>query len=111
MNIYYNPEEFELEIVDSLQEDLSYAFNILLVLRHKKTNRIYYVSDSGCSCPTPFEDYKFNSPEDHNLNEIFEHELQSFENVVNDFPASMDERQDMISMVKDLLSRRKRGIT
>lgn len=55
-NPYYNPEKHELEKV--AEADLSepnYSFDILVAWRDEKG---YYLgTDSGCSCPTPFEDY------------------------------------------------------
>jgi hypothetical protein len=44
-----------LEFVDSIDDAGSYE--TLSVWRDKETGRIYYASDSGCSCPTPFENY------------------------------------------------------
>lgn len=56
-DVYYNPEKFNLEIVIVLDEEyLSYEFNMFVVW--KDTNGgLYYATDSGCSCPSPFEDY------------------------------------------------------
>lgn len=58
-NIYYHPENNGLEIVDSLSPpDLSYEFDIFLVLKDTASGDLYWVQDSGCSCPTPFEDVR-----------------------------------------------------
>jgi hypothetical protein len=54
---YYNPDKFDLEILGVL--DLcyeSYSFHDLVVWRHLETGQIYWAEDSGCSCPSPFED-------------------------------------------------------
>ncbi len=56
-NVYYEPEEFGLELFGALDEpDLSYEFNMVAVWRDLETNRLYFAGDSGCSCPSPFED-------------------------------------------------------
>lgn len=55
-NVYYSPEKLGLKILKELSEDLSYEFNIFLVLQDTEGN-LYTTSDSGCSCPTPFETY------------------------------------------------------
>lgn len=34
----------------------SYRFDETNIYLHKPTGRIFYASDSGCSCPSPFED-------------------------------------------------------
>ena len=57
MNPYYNPEKLELELVSYDEPNMSYAYNTLCFWA-TKDGRIYSASDSGCSCPTPFEDYE-----------------------------------------------------
>ena len=67
MNPYYRPQEMGLELIGTLEEDLSYEFCIVAAwvgphtttskgLR-STTHRIYWAQDSGCSCPSPFEGY------------------------------------------------------
>lgn len=56
-NPYYNPAECGLEMIDSVELEPDYDFHIIAVWRDTETNKFYYASDSGCSCPTPFEDY------------------------------------------------------
>lgn len=53
---YNQPEEFGLTPVASLEEDEPYQFDILQVWKHED-GTFYYASDSGCSCPSPFEDF------------------------------------------------------
>ncbi|WP_353707259.1 hypothetical protein ABRQ22_14730 [Cellulosimicrobium sp. ES-005] len=36
--------------------EASYDFNQTAVFRHKDTGTLFIASDSGCSCPSPFED-------------------------------------------------------
>ena len=55
MNPYYDPEKLELEMLSFDEPDLSYEYNTLCFWA-TKTGQIYSASDSGCSCPTPFED-------------------------------------------------------
>lgn len=57
-DIYCSPEEFGVETIGQLDlTDESYMFDILLVQRSKFTGMFYINRDSGCSCPSPFEDY------------------------------------------------------
>ena len=57
-NPYYNPEEMGLEIVAQIDySDGSYQFDYRIVWRHKETGKLFTARDSGCSCPTPFEDF------------------------------------------------------
>jgi hypothetical protein len=55
-NVYYSPEDFGLTVVDELSKDPDYDFDMLVVWRHED-GTLYWAHDSGCSCPTPFEDY------------------------------------------------------
>jgi hypothetical protein len=57
-NPYYNPEALGLETVAELEfSDMSYQFDTLVVWKHKDSGKFYTARDSGCSCPTPFEEY------------------------------------------------------
>jgi hypothetical protein len=55
-NIYYNPEAYGLTIVDSIDSGESYDFDMVAIWRDVDGN-LYWATDSGCSCPTPFESY------------------------------------------------------
>lgn len=56
-NLYYNPEAHGLKIVDSIDfSSGSYEFDTRVIWTNGKG--VYYTArDSGCSCPSPFEDY------------------------------------------------------
>lgn len=56
-NPYYNPEDLELEMLEFDEPDLSYEYNTLCFWA-TVGGQVYSASDSGCSCPTPFEDYE-----------------------------------------------------
>lgn len=61
-NVYYYPEKFDLTQIGMLSDPYaSWSFDDLVVWQHKD-GRIFYASDSGCSCPAPFE--QLNSLED-----------------------------------------------
>ena len=63
MSVYYSPEDLGLESIASLDLDNEpYQFDIVAVWRHTETGRVYWATDSGCSCPSPFEN--FNKLED-----------------------------------------------
>lgn len=54
---YYAPEKLGLEMLAVEQPDLSYEFNILAFWSNG-IGQVWSCSDSGCSCPSPFEDYR-----------------------------------------------------
>lgn len=57
-NPYYYPENMGLEILTTLDDySLSYEFDMFVVWKSIDGDALYYASDSGCSCPSPFEDY------------------------------------------------------
>ncbi len=56
-NVYYSPEQFGLEPVAEIDYSSgSYEFDLRVIWRHKETGQLYTARDSGCSCPSPFED-------------------------------------------------------
>lgn len=105
LNIYYNPKNCGLEIVATLDEpDLSYEYNTFLVVKDIYTGRLFYATDSGCSCPTPFENYHFRGADDTDLQEITKQNLEQFEREVMNFPDVMSEKQNMLQAVRAVLS-------
>jgi hypothetical protein len=54
-NVYYEPEDFGLEIVLVVEATPCYDFNMFVVWRDAD-GHFYAATDSGCSCPSPFED-------------------------------------------------------
>jgi hypothetical protein len=57
-DVYYQPEAFDLEPVCEIDySDGSYQFDLRVIWRHKPTGKLYTGRDSGCSCPSPFEDF------------------------------------------------------
>jgi len=54
-NPYYSTDELSLKLI-SFEQDLGYEFDILCFWA-TADGKIYTAHDSGCSCPTPFEDY------------------------------------------------------
>lgn len=56
-NPFYNPEKCGLTVIVSLETDEPWEFDTLLVVRDNATGELFAAHDSGCSCPTPFEDF------------------------------------------------------
>lgn len=58
-NVYYHPEACGLELVGDLEDaNACWEFTTLIVVREIATGDLYAAQDSGCSCPTPFEDVR-----------------------------------------------------
>lgn len=55
-NIFYNPEDFGLEMVGEIERsDGCYQFDTVAVWKQSR-GKYWIGQDSGCSCPSPFED-------------------------------------------------------
>lgn len=72
-NIYYNPEKFDLEIVEVHDfSDGNYCFDYRVIWKDNN-GKLYTARDSGCSCPSPFEDYaKVADLEDFSASHLIE---------------------------------------
>lgn len=57
-DVYHQPEHFGLTPIDTLDLDNEpYQFHYLCVWKHED-GRVFWAEDSGCSCPSPFENYR-----------------------------------------------------
>lgn len=56
-NPYYSPEKCGLTLVADMDDpNCSYDFEMLVLWRDNASGQFYLAYDSGCSCPTPFEE-------------------------------------------------------
>lgn len=55
-NPYYSPERCGLKVVGMVEKEPDYDFNMFVVWESVADKDLYMGSDSGCSCPSPFED-------------------------------------------------------
>lgn len=89
--VYYSPEDYGLQTVGNLDEDgLDYEFHILAIWKDEE-GRIYWAEDSGCSCPSPFEDFHYNGPDDHNL----ETDITLLMEALDEFPAHERDKEQI----------------
>ncbi len=72
-NPFYYPEKLDLTQVAMIDfSDGNYQFDYRVVWRHK-SGKLYTARDSGCSCPSPFENYsKLKDLERANIKELIE---------------------------------------
>lgn len=69
-NIYYNPEAFGLSVVAEIEYSSGeYEFDTRVVWKDK-AGKLWTARDSGCSCPTPFEDYHLGNISPVDLREL-----------------------------------------
>lgn len=56
-NVYTTPEAFGLRQIGKLDDpEACFSFNMLVVWQHTD-GRVFWAKDSGCSLPSPFEDF------------------------------------------------------
>ena len=61
-SVYNNPAKFGFRIVESSWEpDACYRFNAVILFEDLDTGLKWFASDSGCSCPRPFENVRGTS--------------------------------------------------
>lgn len=78
-NIYYDPEHFGLvKVTEFERSEPCYSFDTFVVWYSKDNDTYYWGSDSGCSCPSPFEDFGYNETDSLVVN------LLAAEDVLND---------------------------
>ncbi len=57
VNMYSNPEAFGLTTIGEIDwSDGCYNFDYTVVWQRTFDGKFVYAEDSGCSCPSPFED-------------------------------------------------------
>lgn len=78
-NPYYSPEKCGLEIFEKLDTAGSYEFDIICIWRKLDDNTLWWDSDAGCSCPSPFD----NGDHGHDLKLITSDTLFNFEQAVD----------------------------
>ena len=58
-NIYVQPEAFGLRVFAVVADETArYRFDMVVVWQDPITFEYFWADDSGCSCPTPFEDVR-----------------------------------------------------
>ena len=98
-NVYYDPESFGLEIVAELEYSSGdYEFDTRVVWKDKKRKGFFTMRASGCSCPTPFEDYNLSNLDELDLTtlrkEVREEVAKEYKNI------SPETAQDFIRKVE-----------
>lgn len=101
-DVYYQPEKFGLTLIDKLDYSSgNYVFDFRVVWKHK-SGKFYTARDSGCSCPSPFENYT-------DLKDLDELSISALEKEIREELSkshecvSRQEASDFLNKVKDPL--------
>jgi hypothetical protein len=57
-DVYSSPEKYGLSLLGSVDIAGDYEFDMLAVWQRNEDGALFYDYDSGCSCPSPFEEVK-----------------------------------------------------
>jgi hypothetical protein len=99
-NPYYSPKKCGLEIFKSIDTAGDYEFDMFVIWRKLDDNTLWWDTDSGCSCPCPFD----NQDNGHNLKPITEENWNGFINgLINHYNISKNKVNQTIREVKDYL--------
>lgn len=60
MGFYYDPTIAGLEVIGEAAEEPDWDFDMFMVWRRVADGALLYATDSGCSCPSPFENTSVN---------------------------------------------------
>ena len=96
-DIYYSPESYGLEVFKVLNEpNMSYEFNMFVIWVDRKERKLFYGTDSGCSCPSPFEGVQ-------SIQELFElKDLKAFEDELHSWGDSFLDAQEISSVIDEV---------
>lgn len=100
-NPYYNPEKCGLEIFESIDTAESYEFNMFVIWKKIDDNTLWWDVDSGCSCPSPFD----NGDHGHDLKSVTKETLRGFNEVLkNHCGISIEDYNSIKQKVKNYLN-------
>lgn len=100
-NIYYHPEKWGMSIFDQIDTAGSYEFDMFVIWEKDDDKTLWYATDSGCSCPTPFE----NIDSMGDLNQITTDTFYNFEQALfNHNNILTEDYKKMCKSVKDHLN-------
>lgn len=103
-NPYYSPSKCGLEIFESIDTAGSYEFDMLVVWKKLDDNTLWYDTDSGCSCPSPFD----NGDHGHDLKSITKKTLHAFDEALkNHYNISTEQYNNISQKVKRYINKKK----
>lgn len=96
-NVYYSPEKWGMSIFDQIDTAGAWEFDMFVIWEKDDDNTLWYATDSGCSCPTPFE----NIESMKDLDQITTDTLYNFEQALkNHTNISTEDYKKMYNSVK-----------
>lgn len=96
-DVYHQPEEFGLTIVAEVDFGCSYDFDMHVIWKDAAGVH-YYATDSGCSCPSPFEDYD-------SIESLERVDSRTYDRVCGEFAGkAYSEAHEFLSVLRDIVA-------
>lgn len=103
-NPYASPQLCGLEIFQELDTAGSYEFDKFVIWKKLYDETLWWDTDSGCSCPSPFD----NSDHGHDLKQVTDETVYNFDKALNNHPEITTEQYNSIKKkVLDYLFKRR----
>lgn len=100
-NPYYSPQLCGLEIFKGIDTGQDYEYDMFVIWKKVEDNTLYWDTDSGNSCPCPFD----NVDHGHNLKLITKNTFFNFKQALeNHYNIHKEEVEDTIRSVKKHLN-------
>ncbi len=97
---YIDPQEkLGLKMVESMDDAGSWEFHKIAFWQHEVSGELYWATDSGCSCPSPWEDHD----ELADFTRLTEQGFPEFETAAMGWEVGKQEKMDFVSKAKELL--------
>lgn len=103
-NVYYHPESVGLYIV--MENDIagSYEFDMCVLWKHLATGRLFYAFDSGCSCPSPFENEFFENENGVIRTSLQEVTARNWEGAAEEMSKEHFDKRDVFTFLKSFFA-------
>jgi len=99
-NPSYRPESWGLKIIGEIElSEPNYSFDTLIIWK-RQDGKVFYGQDSGCSCPSPFENFHSFS----DMTELTKESLSTLRDILRESDYAMrNGAQDLLYKVRDAL--------
>lgn len=102
-NIYDDPKDFGLEIFEAIDDDhASYSYDMFVIWKRLEDGRLFYGTDGGCSCPTPFEDMAVGDLTPVTTIEALDAAIEAYR---DSGQCTIDRKHEVVTKVKEYLSK------
>ena len=108
-NIYDDADKFGLELFEEINDDhADYTFDDFVIWKRLTDGALLYGTDSGCSCPSPFEEQTAASLTKITSIEQLELAIEEYRKNYNEYKCTIERKQEVVNKVKEYLKEKKK---